>query len=166
MTMFSTGVDHKAQKWDGAKTPLRDVCDLFRADDAQTFKGLPYFLKSVAQKSPSKFPLYADLPASLTEHEGTHSSVSIARRTTFLKQMAFANKSENANEKEGTKLYRLYNEAGLLDATVKPLAPQVAKLRSIKSEAEQKVMKSAADISGRAHAKVMIKLNIYIPAAL
>lgn len=36
----------------------------------------------------------------------------------------------------------------------KPLAPQVAKLRVIKSKAEQRVMRSAADISGRAHAKV------------
>lgn len=36
----------------------------------------------------------------------------------------------------------------------RPLAPQLGKLRSIKSKAEQRVMKAAADISGRAHAKV------------
>lgn len=35
-----------------------------------------------------------------------------------------------------------------------PLAPEVARLRAIKSSAEQCVMRTAADISGRAHAKV------------
>jgi len=37
----------------------------------------------------------------------------------------------------------------------RPLAPQIGKLRSIKSKAEQQVMRQAADISGRAHAKVI-----------
>lgn len=37
---------------------------------------------------------------------------------------------------------------------LKPLAPEVAQLRAIKSEAEQHIMRSAADISGHAHAKV------------
>jgi Xaa-Pro aminopeptidase len=36
----------------------------------------------------------------------------------------------------------------------KPLAPKIAHLRAIKSEAELAVMRTAADISGRAHAKV------------
>ena len=36
------------------------------------------------------------------------------------------------------------------------LAPEVAKLRSIKSEAEQGVMRTAADISARAHTKVRL----------
>lgn len=36
----------------------------------------------------------------------------------------------------------------------KSLAAELGKLRSIKSEAEQKIMRQAADISGRAHAKV------------
>jgi intermediate cleaving peptidase 55 len=36
----------------------------------------------------------------------------------------------------------------------KPLAPRVAELRALKSESELLVMKQAADISGRAHAKV------------
>jgi predicted transcriptional regulator len=34
------------------------------------------------------------------------------------------------------------------------LAPEVARLRAVKSEVEAKVMRAAADISGRAHAKV------------
>ena len=37
---------------------------------------------------------------------------------------------------------------------VKPLASEVARLRAIKSEAEQHIMRTAADISGNAHAKV------------
>ena len=38
------------------------------------------------------------------------------------------------------------------------LSPEVAKLRAIKSEVEAKVMRQAADISGRAHAKVCQEL--------
>ena len=40
------------------------------------------------------------------------------------------------------------------DLKPKPLAPEVARLRSIKSKYEQKVMRQAADISARAHNKV------------
>jgi hypothetical protein len=40
----------------------------------------------------------------------------------------------------------------------KSLSDEVARLRIIKSQAEQKVMRAAADISGRAHAKVCIFL--------
>lgn len=38
----------------------------------------------------------------------------------------------------------------------KPLAPEVANLRAIKSKCEQDIMRAAADISGTAHAKVRI----------
>jgi intermediate cleaving peptidase 55 len=44
----------------------------------------------------------------------------------------------------------------------RPLAPQLAKWRAIKSEAEQKVMRHAADISAHAHAKVILgRVNLY-----
>ena len=47
---------------------------------------------------------------------------------------------------------------GIMDSisssTRRPLAPQLAKWRAIKSEPEQKVMRHAADISARAHTKV------------
>ena len=36
-----------------------------------------------------------------------------------------------------------------------PLSPEVARLRAIKSDAEVRVMRAAADISARAHAKTM-----------
>ena len=37
---------------------------------------------------------------------------------------------------------------------VRPLAPEVSALRTIKSEAEQKLLRSAGEVSGRAHASV------------
>lgn len=43
---------------------------------------------------------------------------------------------------------------GMFNSKRKSLAAELGKLRSIKSEAEQKIMRQAADISGRAHAKV------------
>lgn len=39
-------------------------------------------------------------------------------------------------------------------AKISPLAPLVQQLRAIKSEAEQKIMKLAGDITGKAHAEV------------
>lgn len=36
------------------------------------------------------------------------------------------------------------------------LSAEVGRLRSVKSEAEQRIMKEAARVSGRAHAKVRI----------
>ncbi|KAL1704432.1 peptidase M24, structural domain-containing protein [Schizophyllum commune] len=41
------------------------------------------------------------------------------------------------------------------NSTTKPLGPEVARLRAIKSDAEVRVMRAAADISARAHAKTM-----------
>ena len=41
-----------------------------------------------------------------------------------------------------------------ISSSARPLAPQLAKWRAIKSKAEQKVMRHAADISAHAHTKV------------
>lgn len=53
----------------------------------------------------------------------------------------------------------------LSSARRKSLAPHVSKLRAIKSEDEQRVMRAAADISGRAHAKTMRFTRPGIPEA-
>lgn len=55
----------------------------------------------------------------------------------------------------GTSLTEYDRLLDLLDnLKPEPLAPQVARLRSIKSKYEQNVMRQAADISARAHNKV------------
>lgn len=45
----------------------------------------------------------------------------------------------------------------LANSRRKPLAPEVSRLRAIKSKCEQRMMRAAADISGRSHAKVSEK---------
>ena len=47
------------------------------------------------------------------------------------------------------------------NAKRKSLAAELVKLRAIKSEAEQKIMRQAADISGAAHAKAR---NLWVVA--
>jgi intermediate cleaving peptidase 55 len=41
----------------------------------------------------------------------------------------------------------------------KPLAPEVGKLRGVKSVYEQRIMRAAADVSARAHAKVYLSVD-------
>lgn len=43
---------------------------------------------------------------------------------------------------------------GISSSKRKPLAPEIGRLRAVKSMDEQRIMKKASDISGRAHAKV------------
>ena len=60
------------------------------------------------------------------------------------------------SEKGGRSLREEYDMVveSISRSKLKSLAPEVAKLRAVKSEAEQRIMRSAADISGLAHAKV------------
>ena len=44
------------------------------------------------------------------------------------------------------------------NAKIRPLGPEVGRLRAIKSTPEQEIMRHAADISGLAHAKVNSKI--------
>lgn len=46
-------------------------------------------------------------------------------------------------------------------AKLRSLSPEVAKLRAIKSKSEQELMRTAADISGNAHAKVCSCLPLF-----
>lgn len=48
---------------------------------------------------------------------------------------------------------------GISNSKRKLLAPEIAPLRAIKSQAEQRVMNEAGAISGRAHAKVGTSLQ-------
>jgi Xaa-Pro aminopeptidase len=50
-------------------------------------------------------------------------------------------------------------------AKISPLAPLVQQLRAFKSEAEQKIMKRAGDITGKAHAEVSRKGSHLHPLA-
>lgn len=169
MTLFSTGNNPEKAKWDGATTSLSDATQIFKSDDALPISSFSSHLQSIVSESKKKAStssysygssnpnFYLDIPPS-------PSNLAAARRLksgsegrtsrTLLRHLSSALASEHENQKDET--WNLYETVGLNDVTVKPLAPQVAKLRVIKSEAEQRLMRMAGDISGRAHAKVRL----------
>jgi len=150
MTLFCSGMNISKAKWEGARwasKSLHQIDDsntkwqpcstgysaakkIFQADDALPISNLPSHLKGLLPQCSS---VYIDLPNN-----------SSRRKSNWL-----------LNCLPGSLLS---DTDSLLDhissLSRKPLAPQLGKLRSIKSAAEQAVMRKAADISARAHTKV------------
>lgn len=131
MTMFSPGKDAHKEKWDGASTGYPEIERVFKADAALPISTFTSQLKSLASLYSHVF---IDLP------EGS------PRKTTksLLKYLTSPLKSDAEGALES-----------LSSVKRRTLAPEVAKLRAVKSTAEQAVMHSAATLSGRAHAKTM-----------
>jgi len=141
MTLFSAGKDLAKEQWDGARTASADAVSHFRMDDAQLLSTLSSTLKRLGAVASH---IYLDVPQSLSSsRRGRNPS-----QTTIHKILSLAGIPPRSEHIEN-----------LLDSIAgtkrKSLAPEVAKLRSIKSETEQRIMRTAADISGRAHAKTM-----------
>lgn len=136
MTLFCAGKDPAKEKWEGARTGLPEVPALFRTDDARPIDQFSAHLKSII---PSYSKIYVDVPPTHTRRGPRSTTKSILK---FLSPPAVP-RSE----------YDILVDS--VTAKRQPLAPEVAKLREFKSKAEQRVMRAAADISGRAHAKTM-----------
>ncbi|KAF7799118.1 hypothetical protein EIP86_010348 [Pleurotus ostreatoroseus] len=130
MVMFSAGKDAYKEKWEGARTSHDDVVMHFKADDAQPISLLPSVLKNLASSSSY---VYMDLPPSASTRRGRSMSHSGSSSKSDMDTLA----------------------ESISNAKLQPLAPQVAKLRTYKSESEQRIMRAAADISGTAHALTM-----------
>ncbi|KAG5716139.1 Intermediate cleaving peptidase of 55 kDa [Termitomyces sp. T112] len=136
MTLFSKGRDLAKEKWDGAKTSVDEAAAIFRADDAQSIDNFSSHLKSATAMHSC---VYVDIPSTHTRRGPSATSKSI------LKHLSPPVKARSD--------YDVIVDS--LSKKRRPLAPELARLRAIKSPAEQRVMKTAADISGRAHAKTM-----------
>lgn len=133
-TLFSTGEDAHRAKWDGARTSHEDVIRLFGFDYSEPLSALAPTLKALI---PMCSKVYLDLPTgSNMMKRGKLSSAAVFK---------FLQGSRN----EWESLVDALKSSKRSD-----LAPEVGKLRVIKSAVEQKVMKVAGDISGDAHAKV------------
>ncbi|KAF9480840.1 peptidase M24 [Pholiota conissans] len=134
MTLFASGKDLAKEKWDGATTSLAAAKEIFHADETYSINTFSSQVKSLL---PHASNVYVDLPALSTKSTRK-------KPKSFLKYLAGPSSSDSDD---------------LLDSISssirRPLAAQMGKLRAIKSKAEQAVMRSAADISGRAHAKTM-----------
>ncbi|KAG6915465.1 hypothetical protein DXG01_011332 [Tephrocybe rancida] len=136
MTLFCSGKDSAKEKWDGAKTSLFEAANIFRADDAQPIDHFSAHLKSATALHQQ---IYVDVPSTHTRRGPRATSKSV------LKYLA--------PSVEARSDYDVIVDS--LSKKRRPLAPEVAKLRAIKSAAEQRVMRAAADISGQAHSKTM-----------
>jgi len=139
MTLFCNGKNLHKEKWDGASTSLDAAKVLFAADDTLPISSIGTYLKSLTLYASN---VYVDLPDSTAKPFKKNAS-------SLLKYLT----GSVASEKD--PLFETISSS-----LRRPLAPQLGKLRAIKSKAEQKVMHGAATISGRAHAKVN-SFNIY-----
>ncbi|TFK56263.1 peptidase M24 [Heliocybe sulcata] len=146
MTLFCSGKDSAKEKWEGARTSLEAAASHFRADEALHISSFPSMLKSLLRLYSH---VYVDLPPPPPPSRRRSSSLTstpVAASKALLKYLApgLGPKSELESVVEG-----------ISGSKRQPLAQEVAKLRSVKSSWEQGVMREAADISARAHAKTM-----------
>lgn len=118
-----------------SRTGLVDAANIFRADNALSIDQFSAHLKSALAVHSH---VYVDTPSTHTRRGPRAATKSV------LKYLA-----PSGNPRSD---YDVIVDS--LTAKRKPLAPQVAKLRAIKSTAEQNVMRMASDISGRAHKNV------------
>lgn len=117
------------------RTDFDQAATLFGADDARSIDTFPSTLKILCSSCEN---VYVD---------GPYMSSRKGRPKSILKYFASSPSSQKSDYE------------GIMDSLNgskrKNLGKEVDKLRSIKSEAELRVMRAAADISGRAHAKVL-----------
>ncbi|KAF8629628.1 hypothetical protein AX15_003362 [Amanita polypyramis BW_CC] len=142
MTLFCTGKDADKEKWEGSRTSLEDAASIFGADDAKHISSLSSHLKS----SLSSFSnVFVDIPESYRRGQNARRSARSAK--SIFKYLSFAHDHHTQD----------YDDmlGSIASSKRKPLSNEIASLRAIKSPAEQRVMRAAANISGRAHAKTM-----------
>ncbi|PPQ68846.1 hypothetical protein CVT26_001680 [Gymnopilus dilepis] len=134
MTLFCGGKNLAKEKWDGASTSLSSAKEIFNADDTMLIDNFGSHLKSLL---PKYHHVFVDLPNPLPK--GSRN-----KPKSLLKYLAGPSATEHD---------------GVIDSIScsmrRPLSPEIGKLRSIKSTAEQTVMRQAAEISAQAHAKTM-----------
>lgn len=139
MTLFSAGKDLAKEKWDGARTGYNDIERIFKADNAIPISNFTSQLKSLV---PSYSNIFLDLPDTRTSSKTSSSS-----SKSLLKYLTSTIRASSGDPTTALESISSFKR--------RALAPEVAKLRAIKSPAEQALMLQAATISGRAHAKTM-----------
>ncbi|KAK7689012.1 hypothetical protein QCA50_007703 [Cerrena zonata] len=139
MTMFSSGKDSAREIWEGARTSFQDAITYFKSDDSQPISQFPSILKSLASYHSN---IYLDIPQ--TPINAKRSRLFQKSILKYLSPDGFSSKTDYESLVDS-----------ISSSKRKPLGPEVAKLRVFKSDVEQKLMRAAGDISGRAHGKTM-----------
>ena len=164
MLLDSTGKDAFKEKWDSAFTRFADVVALFGADGARP---LDTFVDDLCSLVACAEHVYADLPAPARHpttthrhhrhhhHQHRHQRASGTRF--LLKYLArgqpFRDPRTAFDEVEAQTYLDVIAAS---QGKRRPLEPLVGALWSIKSGCEVEVMKTSAEISARAHAKVSL----------
>jgi Xaa-Pro aminopeptidase len=138
-TLFHRGSDATKEKWDGPRTPLSMSPSLFSLDASFPISSLSSHLRSL-------LPLYSHVYADPPLPQPTRPSANPKSMWKFWSSCLPSEHDSVLHMVSASKR--------------KPLAPEVGRLRSIKSTAEQEVMAMAADISARAHSKVHHLMHI------
>ncbi|PCH41637.1 hypothetical protein WOLCODRAFT_100967 [Wolfiporia cocos MD-104 SS10] len=128
--------------WDGPRTNDITLHDLFGADDVCPIDELPRALKKALRDADY---VYVDQPQ---ETRRTRKSGSAWKA--LLEHLAPASLADAKAD-----LLSALSDLGARSGKIRPLAPEVGRLRAIKSPAEQKIMRAAADVSAHAHTKTM-----------
>ncbi|KAH8115779.1 peptidase M24 [Phellopilus nigrolimitatus] len=138
MTLFCRGKDAAREQWEGSRTDFDTAAAVFGADDVRPIDEFPATLKALSSHYSY---VYAD---------GAGSARRARQQKSLMRYLTSPSSSRSRAEHE-------YESAidALSSAKRRSLAAEVAKMRNVKSEAEQRVMQQAAQISGRAHAKTM-----------
>jgi len=118
------------------RTSFEEAASIFNADEARSIEHFPSHLKSVLGFCSH---VYIDFPRTYTRSGIRSAARSVLRNLSS----PLPARSEYDSTVES-----------LENSRRKPLAPEIARLRAIKSECEQRIMRKAADISSLSHAKV------------
>ncbi|KAG8905497.1 hypothetical protein FRB99_008842 [Tulasnella sp. 403] len=144
-TIFVRPKDPHRELWDGARTGVDAVQALLGVDQALPMDSFGIYLESVIGQSTQ---LYVSDPP---RHDGSTTLGGRKKRAWsnfFTRPMSSTSQRPSYDE----LIKRAYDRRS---SSVSPLAPRVLHMRAIKSEAEQRLMKAAGELSGTAHAKTM-----------
>ncbi|GAA6012092.1 hypothetical protein JCM10207_005125 [Rhodosporidiobolus poonsookiae] len=142
MTLFVRPKDSYEELWNGPRSGIEGACEVFGADDAVDATYFGRRLSSLL--SSTSGPIYVDLPDVRTSSRSRGASRSAGR--TFLDYLSGGSSARSETE----EVLQALGKKELRSA-----AKEVERLRLIKSEAEVRVLRKAADISSAAHSKVM-----------
>lgn len=127
-----------AEQWDGFRTGVRGVIDIFNADESDEIYRLGPYLEKLIKRNRH---IYVDLP------EASKKQTTSSTFTNFFS----IGKNKNLNS-----IHDLLKSTGS-GKLIRSLSPLITEMRTIKSSAELKVMRRAGQISGRAYNQAYAK---------
>ncbi|KAG9012268.1 hypothetical protein FRB94_006298 [Tulasnella sp. JGI-2019a] len=145
-TLFLRPKHPHEELWQGPRTGVDHAKDLFDVDAVLDISEFPTFLRTACLTSPQTEVYASNAPGD----SPAPSTKAFKRRRTWSNYLGKA----TGDLLKGVATY----DSVMMEVPanrLSPLAPKLTQMRAVKSEAEQRVMKKAGDVSGNAHAKTM-----------